>query len=59
VASIGLTRYVQSLLFGVEPHDPFVLSAVTAALVLVGGVACYVPARRATEVAPLVALRGV
>ena len=58
-ASMVLTRYMQALLFGVAPHDVLVLSAVVSALVVVGAVACYVPARRATRVAPLVALRDL
>ncbi len=58
-ASLALTRYLQSLLFGVQPHDVVVFGAAVAALLLVGGVACYVPARRATRVAPLVALRDI
>ncbi len=58
-AAAGLTRYLQSLLFGVEPHDVVVFGAVVAALLVVGGAACYLPARRATRVAPLVALRDI
>jgi ABC-type antimicrobial peptide transport system permease subunit len=51
------SRYVASLLVGVTPHDAptFILSA--ALLVLVAGVACLVPARRATRVEPVEALR--
>ncbi|HEY2906786.1 MAG TPA: FtsX-like permease family protein, partial [Vicinamibacterales bacterium] len=59
VAAAGLTRYLQSLLFGVEPHDVVVFGAAVAGLLVVGGVACYLPARRATRVAPLVALRDI
>jgi predicted permease len=58
-AAAGLTRYLQSLLFGVEPHDLVVFGAVVAALLVVGGAACYLPARRATRVPPLVALRDI
>ncbi len=57
IASAGATRMFQSLLFGVRPFDP--LSFVTAfvATFLVAGLASYIPARRATRVDPLIALR--
>jgi putative ABC transport system permease protein len=52
-----LTRLMSSMLVGVSPTDKLTLSAVSACLLLVGLLACYIPARRATKVDPLVALR--
>jgi predicted permease len=50
-------RLIDSLLFGISPHDPVTLTAVAAVLLLVGVLAGYLPARRATRVDPLLALR--
>jgi putative ABC transport system permease protein len=57
VASLALTRLVQSQIWGVSAHDPATFGAVLSVLVLVGILACLVPAHRATQVDPLVALR--
>jgi predicted permease len=57
VASLVLTRFMASLLFGVRPADPFTLVAVASLLGGIALVACYLPARRATAVDPIVALR--
>jgi ABC-type antimicrobial peptide transport system permease subunit len=57
IAALGLTQLMSSLLFGVQPRDPATFIAAAAVLVLVALAACYIPARRATRVDPLVALR--
>jgi len=58
VAAVLMTRVLATLLFGVGALDPLTFGAVLALLVTVSAVASYVPARRATRVDPLVALRG-
>ncbi len=55
--SIGLTRFLQTMLFGVKPTDPVTLVTVSLVLLAVAWLACYIPARRATKVDPIVALR--
>jgi putative ABC transport system permease protein len=57
VASIGLTRFLGSLLFEVTPTDPATFALVVALLIAVAALACWIPARRATRVDPMVALR--
>ncbi len=57
IGSAGLTRFLESLLYGVQPTDPYTFFAVALLLLIVGGAACLIPARRATRVDPSVALR--
>jgi putative ABC transport system permease protein len=58
VAALWLARYVASMLFGVTSLDPVSYSVTAAVLLTVSAIACYIPARRATTVDPLVALRA-
>ena len=57
LASFAVTRVIANQLWGVSPRDPLALGAAVAVVALAGLAACYFPARRATRVDPLVALR--
>jgi putative ABC transport system permease protein len=57
VAATGLSRAMETLLFSISGRDPITFVAVPIALVMVAALACYLPARRATRVDPVVALR--
>jgi predicted permease len=57
VAAMGLTRLMANQLFGVGPHDPITFVGVAGLLIIVAVAACYIPARRAMRVDPIIALR--
>jgi putative ABC transport system permease protein len=56
-ASLGLSRIIAGQIWGVSAYDPLTLAAVVALLTIIGMLACWVPARRATRIDPMTALR--
>jgi putative ABC transport system permease protein len=57
IAALALSRVMRTLVFNVRPTDPVTMAAVTIFIALIALVACYIPARRATRVDPIVVLR--
>ncbi|MGA8872459.1 MAG: hypothetical protein WB460_15030, partial [Candidatus Acidiferrales bacterium] len=57
LASVGLTRFLASQLWGISATDPWTFGAVAAVILVVGLAACALPARSATQVDPIIALR--
>jgi ABC-type antimicrobial peptide transport system permease subunit len=58
IGALLLTRFLERLLFGITTHDPLTFAATVVVLAVIAGAACLVPARRATQVPPMSALRG-
>ncbi len=56
-AAVGLTRLMEALLFGVSPLDPATFGSVAAALIIVALLATYLPARKASKIDPVDAIR--
>ena len=57
-AALGLARFLRSLLYEVSPFDPASFAGVALMLAAIGALACWLPARRATKVNPIEALRN-
>jgi putative ABC transport system permease protein len=57
ICALFVSRFISSELYGVAPHDPLTISAVVSLLLVVAMFACWIPARRAAKIDPLIALR--
>jgi putative ABC transport system permease protein len=57
IGSVALSRYLQGVLFGITPLDPMTFTVVSAMFLIVAVLATFIPARRITNVDPVVALR--
>lgn len=57
LSAVALTRFLSAILFEIKPTDLPTFAVVSLGLIAISGIACYIPARRATRVSPLVALR--
>jgi putative ABC transport system permease protein len=57
MGALALTRVMSSLLFGVSATDPLTFATIALLLMVVSLIACYIPARRATRIDPMIALR--
>jgi putative ABC transport system permease protein len=57
LTGFGLTRFLSSLLWGVDALDPWTFACVSLFLLCIGAAACYIPARKAASLDPMVALR--
>jgi ABC-type antimicrobial peptide transport system permease subunit len=55
--ALAVTRLLESQLYGIAPHDPWIIIAATLGLMAVAALSGYLPARRATRVDPMTALR--
>ena len=58
VSAIALGRVLQSLLYGISAGDPLTFASVSLIAIAMASLACYLPARRATSVDPMIALRS-
>jgi ABC-type antimicrobial peptide transport system permease subunit len=58
VTAFGVTRFLAALLYGVSAMDPITFALLSAALLLIALLACWLPARHATRVDPIIALRA-